>query len=65
MLTLGNELAAGPTGHGRMDALLRLAHSTDQTRLYANGSNVHYGHMGCDPASDFYTSCLLYPSRCV
>ena len=62
MLTLGNELAAGPTGHGRMDALLRLAHSTDQTRLYANGSNVHYGHMGCDPASDFYTSQNFYDS---
>ena len=56
MLTLGNELAAGPLGHRRMDALLELARATDDTRLYANGSNVHYGELGCDAKSDFYTA---------
>ncbi|MBQ3269121.1 MAG: hypothetical protein IJH09_04275 [Clostridia bacterium] len=56
MLTLGNELATGERGHARMTELLDLARSIDPTRLYANGSNVHYGERGCDPASDFYTS---------
>lgn len=56
MLTLGNELAAGPLGHRRMDALLTLAREADDTRLYANGSNVHYGEQGCDAHSDFYTA---------
>ena len=48
MLTLGNELAAGDLGHRRMDGLLALAREMDDTRLYANGSNVHYGERGCD-----------------
>ena len=48
MLTLGNELAAGDLGHRRMDELLALAREADDTRLYANGSNVHYGERGCD-----------------
>jgi len=56
MLTLGNELAAGDLGHRRMDELLSLARGADDTRLYANGSNVHYGERGCDPLSDFYTA---------
>lgn len=56
MLTFGNELHAGETGHKRMDELLKLAHVLDDTRLFANGSNVHYGWMGCDPDSDFYTA---------
>lgn len=56
MLTLGNELQAGETGHRRMDALLELARCLDDTRLYANGSNVHYGAVGCDEKSDFYAS---------
>ncbi|KAB8290336.1 glycoside hydrolase family 2 TIM barrel-domain containing protein [Bifidobacterium avesanii] len=56
MLTLGNELACNETGHARMDALLARARALDTTRLYANGSNVHYGHIGCDAASDFYTA---------
>ena len=60
MLTLGNELAAGAEGHRFMDALLRLARETDGTRLYACGSNVHYGATGCDPMSDFYTSSNYY-----
>lgn len=55
MLTLGNELFAGPLGHGRMDALLALARETDGTRLYAAASNLHYGERGCDHAGDFFT----------
>jgi len=55
MLTFGNELAAGEKGHRRMDALLELAREIDGTRLYANGSNPHYGQLGCDPQSDFFT----------
>lgn len=56
MLTFGNELASGETGHERMSRLLELAHNLDSTRLYANGSNVHYGAEGCDAESDFYAS---------
>lgn len=56
MLTFGNELIASGKGHRRMDALLKTAHSLDTTRLYANGSNTHYGQLGCDEQSDFYTS---------
>jgi len=56
MLTLGNELHADEAGHKWMDELLRLARAMDPTRLYANGSNVHYGEIGCDSESDFYTS---------
>ena len=60
MLTFGNELHALPKGHERMDALLAMAHKLDDTRLYANGSNVHYGEIGCDGESDFYTSSTFY-----
>ncbi len=56
MLTFGNELAAGPVGHCRMDSMLKLARSLDPTRLYANASNAHYGDAGVDPESDFYAS---------
>lgn len=56
MLTFGNELWTGELGHHRMDLMVELAHSVDTTRLYANGSNPHYGNIGCDAASDFYTS---------
>ena len=56
MLTFGNELAAGPVGHARMDSMLALAHELDPTRLYANSSNAHYGDRGIDPESDFYAS---------
>ncbi len=60
MLTFGNELHALPKGHERMDALLAMARELDGTRLYANGSNVHYGERGCDRESDFYTSSTFY-----
>ncbi len=56
MLTLGNELATGARGRARMTELLEMARGIDPTRLYANGSNAHYGERGCDPSSDFYTS---------
>lgn len=57
MLSLGNELCAGELGHKRMDILLDTAKSIDPTRLYACGSNFHYGRAGTDPKSDFYTAC--------
>ena len=56
MLTFGNELQADEAGHRFMDSLLKEAKRFDPTRLYANGSNVHYGAVGSDPSSDFYTS---------
>ncbi len=56
MLTFGNELHAGDKGHDRMDGLLARARSLDATRLYANASNAHYGKLGPDAQSDFYTA---------
>lgn len=56
MLTLGNELWTDETGHQRMSQLLKMARELDSTRLYADGSNVHYGTIGCGQDSDFYTS---------
>lgn len=60
MLTLGNELHASQKGHGHMKELLETARRMDSTRLYANGSNVHYGAAGCDGNSDFYTASNYY-----
>lgn len=59
MLSLGNELMADEAGHRRMDELLATARAIDTTRLYANGSNTHYGALGPDAASDFYTSMAI------
>ena len=56
MLTFGNELQADAAGHAFMDELLALGRQRDLTRLYANGSNPHYGALGPDPASDFFTT---------
>ena len=56
MLTLGNELRAEEAGHAFMDMLLHTARAFDPTRLYANGSNTHFGFQGHDKASDFYTA---------
>ena len=56
MLTFGNELQAGGKGQERMRELLQLARDMDATRLYAEASNSHYGAIGCEQASDFYTS---------
>lgn len=60
MLTWGNELWTGKLGRRRMSDMIRQAHETDDTRLYANGSNVFYGTEGCDEDSDFYTSQKYY-----
>jgi len=54
MLTLGNELHADDEGHKYMSVLLNTAKELDPTRLYANGSNVHYGEIGGDSDSDIY-----------
>lgn len=56
MLTLGNELRAKENGHAYMTELLNLARDFDRTRLYADGSNTHFGFEGHDQASDFYTA---------
>ena len=63
MMTWGNELVAGALGHKRMSLLLQRARSIDPTRLYAQGSNNHYGQIGADPASDFYTSANVYGAQ--
>lgn len=60
MITFGNELHASELGHERMNALLRMAREIDHTRMIANGSNVHYGEIGSDVASDFYTTQRFY-----
>lgn len=60
MFTFGNELQADDAGHASMDRLIRLARSLDETRLYANSSNGHYGGKGTDKESDFYTSARFY-----
>jgi len=60
MLTFGNELCASVKGHERMDCMLEQAKKLDNTRLYANGSNVHYGQIECSQKSDFYTSSHLF-----
>lgn len=56
MMTFGNELAASELGHSRMSSLLELARSLDDTRMYAEASNPHYGQEGCEQKSDFYTA---------
>ena len=56
MLAFGNELQAGEKGHERMRELLQLARDIDPTRLYADASNCHYGEIGCEQASDFYSA---------
>lgn len=56
MLSLGNELRVDEEGHAYMAQLLQEAREIDQTRLYTNSSNFHFGSCGCDKASDFYTA---------
>lgn len=60
MLTFGNELMANDLGHKRMDELINTAKCMDATRMYANGSNNHYGAIGTDANSDFYTASNFY-----
>lgn len=56
MLTLGNELHADEDGHACMHELLDTARTYDDTRLFADGSNTHFGFEGHDGKSDFYTA---------
>jgi len=56
MLSFGNELHMGEGGQAYADSLLAEARRIDSTRLYASGSNNHYGAKGENPADDFYTS---------
>ena len=56
MLSLGNELHADSAGHDFMDTLILRARALDPTRLYAEGSNNHYGQRGAHKTSDFYTA---------
>ena len=56
MLSLGNELHADDAGHAFMDTLILRARALDPTRLYAEGSNNHYGQRGAHDTSDFYTA---------
>lgn len=60
MFTWGNELHASDLGHRRLHEFLQIAREIDNTRLYAIGSNVHYGELGCDADSDFYTADKYY-----
>lgn len=56
MLSFGNELHMTDDGQAYADDLLAFARSIDPTRLYASGSNNHYGAKGENPADDIYTS---------
>ena len=60
MLTFGNELQYTKEGDMFAESLLDEARAYDKTRLYANSSNYHYGEVGTDPGSDFYTSMAYY-----
>lgn len=56
MLTFGNELQYTEEGSVYAGKLLDKARDYDSTRLYANSSNYHYGEVGIDSKSDFYTA---------
>lgn len=59
MLTFGNELQYTEEGFVWAGKLLDEARAYDSTRLYANSSNYHYGELGTDAKSDFYTSAAM------
>lgn len=59
-LSFGNELAAGAKGHKRMEVLLQYAKRLDPTRLFADGSNNHYGGLGPDLLNDYYMGTNFY-----
>lgn len=59
-LSFGNELAAESKGHKRMELLVQYAKKLDPTRLFADGSNNHYGWLGPSLMSDFYTGTNCY-----
>ncbi len=56
MMTFGNELCSGETGQEWALQLLKQAHETDPTRLFAIASNWEYGQKRWDAENDFYTS---------
>ena len=58
MLTFGNELHTDAAGRAFMDQMLEEAREIEgeAPRLYANASNFHYGALGPDPKSDFFTT---------
>lgn len=56
MLSFGNELQTDAAGHDRMRQMLARARKLDGTRLIADGSNNHYGGIGCEEDSDFYAA---------
>lgn len=56
MLTFGNELQNTAKGDVFAADLLDWARKYDGTRMYAKSSNYHYGELGTDAESDFYTS---------
>ena len=60
MFAFGNELWASELGHRRMQQMLGDIKLTDATRLFANGSNNHYGEIGCDLGSDFSSLMKFY-----
>lgn len=59
MLTFGNELQYTEEGFAYAERLLDEARAYDSTRFYANSSNYHYGELGTDAKSDFYTSAAM------
>lgn len=63
MLAFGNELHASELGHQRMNEMLRTAKDMDPTRLYASGSNNHYGWIAIDNNNDFHTSSSYYDNK--
>ncbi|CUX35356.1 glycoside hydrolase family 2 TIM barrel-domain containing protein [Clostridium sp. C105KSO13] len=60
MLTFGNELQNTEEGDIYVAELLDLARELDSTRMYAKSSNYHYGELGTDDESDFYTSMAYF-----
>ncbi|MBE5916451.1 MAG: hypothetical protein E7273_06350 [Pseudobutyrivibrio ruminis] len=60
MFSLGNELWADKSGHNFMEYLLNSAREIDNSRMYTNASNAHYGNIGCDLGSDFYEAQSWY-----
>lgn len=60
MLTFGNELQNTEEGDIYAAKLLDLARELDSTRMYAKSSNYHYGEVGTDEESDFYTSMAYF-----
>ncbi len=57
MLTFGNELGYNGSDYiDQGDKLVKALKEKDPTRLYAPGSNVHFGGLDPSPNADFYTA---------